>query len=157
MLSLGLPVLLVIDCRGMHRTIASLINGIVQFDPEISFSGVVLNNIRSARHTSKIESAINEYCDVNVLGVIPETLELRVDERELGLIPAPDHPSANEHIDKVANVIEASARTWCLSGAILAVTRSVSIRCRRRVNWWWVSGASWCRSVRQSVVSKRIG
>jgi len=106
--ALDLPVLLVIDCRGMHRTIASLINGIVEFDPDISFSGVVLNNIRSARHSSKIESAIDEYCDVKIVGVIPEVLELRVDERELGLVPAPEHPTANEHIDKVANLIEAS-------------------------------------------------
>lgn len=106
--ALGLPVLLVIDCRGMHRTIASLINGIIQFDANISFSGVVLNNIRSARHSGKIEAAIDEYCDVDVLGVIPEVLELRVDERELGLVPAPEHPTANEHIDKVANLIDES-------------------------------------------------
>jgi len=106
--ALGLPVLMVIDCRGMHRTIASIINGIVQFDTDIAFSGVILNNIRSTRHSSKIEAAISEYCDVNVLGVIPEVLELRVDERELGLIPAPDFPQANEHIDTVANLVEAS-------------------------------------------------
>jgi len=106
--TLGLPVLLVIDCRGMHRTIASLINGIVQFDPDINYSGIILNNIRSARHASKIESAISEYCDVNVLGVIPEQLELRIDERELGLVPAPAHPMANDHIDRIANLVEAS-------------------------------------------------
>jgi len=106
--ALSLPVLLVIDCRGMHRTIASLINGIVQFDNDVAFSGVILNNIRSTRHASKIENAISEFCDVNVLGVVPEALELRISERELGLTPAPDHPEASDHIESVADLVEST-------------------------------------------------
>jgi len=47
---LGLPVLLVVDCRGMHRTIAALVNGLTQFDPQVSFSGIILNRVRSERH-----------------------------------------------------------------------------------------------------------
>ena len=105
---LGLPVLLVIDCGGMHRTIASLVNGIVQFDPELTFSGLILNRIRSDRHAGKIERAITEYCDVGVLGVIPECADLQLDERELGLVPAPDYPLANDHIDFVADTLAAS-------------------------------------------------
>ena len=104
----NLPVLLVIDCRGMHRTIASLINGIVGFDHTITFSGLILNRIRSARHQTKIEQALREYCDINVLGVVPEHPDLQLDERELGLIPAPEHPVANEYIDLVANTLESS-------------------------------------------------
>ena len=105
---LALPVLLVIDCRGMHRTIASLVNGIMQFDPDLSFSGLILNRIRSSRHASKIEHAVNEYCDVSVVGVIPEQPSLHIDERELGLVPAPDHPTANNYIDTVADTLESS-------------------------------------------------
>ncbi len=105
---LGLPVLLVIDCRGMHRTIASLVNGIMQFDPELNFSGLILNRIRSARHGSKIERAIEAYCDVSVMGVIPEQPQLRIEERELGLVPAPDHPAANTYLDCAADMLEAS-------------------------------------------------
>lgn len=105
---LNLPVLLVIDCGGMHRTLASLVNGITQFDQEVEFSGLILNRIRSQRHAGKVERAIAEYCDVNVVGCIAEQATLQLDERELGLLPAPAHPQANAYIDAVANAIEAS-------------------------------------------------
>ncbi len=105
---LGLPVLLIIDCGGMHRTIASLINGVVQFDPELTFSGVILNRIRSDRHAGKIQRAISEYCDLSVLGAIPECAKLQLDERELGLVPAPDYPLANDYIDVVADTLAES-------------------------------------------------
>lgn len=105
---LNLPVLLVIDCGGMHRTIASLVNGLTQFDPELNFSGLILNRVRSERHGNKIERAIDEYCDLDVVGAIPEQEELRLKEAELGLVPAPDHPAANQYIDRVANALEAT-------------------------------------------------
>jgi len=105
---LGLPVLLVIDCRGMHRTIAALINGLAQFDPTIDFSGVILNRVRSDRHVSKIEKAITQYCEIPVVGVVAENDALHIDEKELGLVPAPDHPAANNHIEAAADALEAS-------------------------------------------------
>lgn len=105
---LGLPVLLVVDCRGMHRSTAALLNGLTQFDPKVRFSGVILNRLKSDRHASKIENAINEYCDLNVLGAIHECQSLSIDERELGLLPAPDHPEANSHIDNVADALQAT-------------------------------------------------
>lgn len=105
---LGLPVLLVVDCRGMHRSTASLLNGLTQFDPNVRFSGVILNRLKSDRHAGKIENAINEYCDLKVLGTIHECPSLSINERELGLVPAPDHPEANNHIDNVANVLQAT-------------------------------------------------
>ncbi len=105
---LNMPVLLVVDCRGMHRTIASLVNGIVQFNPDVAFTGLILNRIRSSRHASKIECALTEYCDVDVIGVVAENDQLHIDERELGLVPAPDHAIANQFIDTVADVLESS-------------------------------------------------
>lgn len=105
---LGLPVLLVIDCRGMHRTIAPLLNGIMQFDSQLAFSGIVLNRIRSERHAGKIERAIAEYCDAQVLGVVPELRGLTIDERELGLVPASENHEANGFIDHVAQTLAES-------------------------------------------------
>ena len=105
---LGLPVLLVIDCRGMHRTIAAIVNGLTGLDPAIEFSGVVLNRVRTTRHGEKIERAISQYCDVPLLGKIPESGDLAIDERELGLVSALDHPAISQYADRVADVIAAS-------------------------------------------------
>lgn len=103
--ALGLPVILVVDCRGMHRTVAALINGIQQFDPTIQFAGVMLNRIRSSRHEEKIRSAMETYCDTSVLGVIPETRQIHIDEKQLGLVPAPDFDHVAQCIDHIADLI----------------------------------------------------
>jgi len=108
---LGLPVLLIIDCRGMHRTIAPLVNGIVQFDADVKFTGILLNRVRSDRHAGKIERAVREYCDTRVLGLIPELPELCIDERELGLVPASDHSAATQFIDTVAGTLQSACDT----------------------------------------------
>ncbi len=103
---LGLPVLLVIDCRGMHRTLAPLLNGMLQFDTDVAFSGIILNRIRSERHAGKIQRAINQYCDIDVLGLVPDLPALAIDERELGLVPAADFSASAEFIDTVAHELE---------------------------------------------------
>jgi len=106
--TLGLPVVLVVDCRGMHRTIAALVNGLTQFDNSIEFSGVILNRLRSLRHSQKIESAVNRYCDIPILGAIAENEALMLREQELGLIPAAEHAATDEYIDSVADELSAS-------------------------------------------------
>ncbi len=104
---LNVPVILVMDCRGMHRTLAALVNGILEFDPEVNFAGVVLNRIRSARHAGKVRTALTEYCDIKVLGEVPETDSLRIAEKQLGLKPAPEHTNTEQHIDRVADLVQA--------------------------------------------------
>jgi len=86
--ALNLPVILVVDCRGMHRTVAALVNGVQQFDSTVQFAGVILNRVRSARHESKLHAALTEHSNTKILGIIPDTNELHLDEKQLGLTPA---------------------------------------------------------------------
>jgi cobyrinic acid a,c-diamide synthase len=67
----GLPVLLVIDARGMTRGIAPLILGYQAFDRDIRIGGVILNRVGGARHESKLRAVIEHYTDVPVLGAVP--------------------------------------------------------------------------------------
>lgn len=100
------PVILVADCRGMHRTVAALVKGIQEFDPDIEFAGLVLNRIRSQRHEDKICLALEQYTDMNLLGAIPECDDLKIQERELGLVPACQSDSAIDLIESAATAIE---------------------------------------------------
>lgn len=102
---LGLKVLLVVDCRGMHRTIAALVNGLLQFDQNVAFGGVILNRLRSPRHAGKIRQAIDEYCDMATLGEIPETDCVCIEEKQLGLTPAPEHDEAQRCVDTIADLV----------------------------------------------------
>ncbi|HSQ72296.1 MAG TPA: AAA family ATPase [Rubrivivax sp.] len=67
---LGLPVLLVIDARGMTRGIAPLILGYQAFDRRIRIGGVILNRLGGSRHEAKLRAVIEHYTDVPVLGAV---------------------------------------------------------------------------------------
>lgn len=85
---LDLPVVLVLDARGMTRGIAPLILGYQAFDPAIRLAGVILNQLGGRRHESKLRAVIEHYTDVPVLGALQYESDLFVEERHLGLIPS---------------------------------------------------------------------
>jgi len=103
---LGLPVLLVIDTRGMTRGIVPLILGYQAFDPAIDIAGVLLNQVGGPRHQQKLISALEHYTDVPVLGSIGRHSEMQICERHLGLIPANEISDVHKKIDDVATIIE---------------------------------------------------
>jgi cobyrinic acid a,c-diamide synthase len=84
---LDLPVVLVLDARGMTRGIAPLILGYQAFDSRIRIAGVILNQLGGARHESKLRAVIEHYTDVPVLGAIAHDPRLALNERHLGLMP----------------------------------------------------------------------
>ncbi len=84
---LALPVVLVLDARGMTRGIAPLILGYQAFDPRIRIAGVILNRLGGARHESKLRAVIEHYTDVRVLGAVAQDPSLTLVERHLGLMP----------------------------------------------------------------------
>ena len=74
---LGLPVVLVLDARGMTRGIAPLILGYQAFDRDIRIAGVILNKLGGSRHEAKLRAVIEHYTDVPVLGAIQHDPRLR--------------------------------------------------------------------------------
>ena len=84
---LALPVVLVLDARGMTRGVAPLILGYQAFDRNIRIAGVILNQLGGARHESKLRAVIEHYTDVPVLGSIAHDPRLALVERHLGLMP----------------------------------------------------------------------
>lgn len=107
---LDLPVLLVIDARGMTRGIAPLILGYQAFDRRIRIGGVILNRLGGSRHEAKLRAVIEHYTDVPVLGAIAEDNDLAVAERHLGLMPSNEHADAARQIgligDRIASQVD---------------------------------------------------
>lgn len=102
---LDLPVILVIDARGMTRGIAPLILGYQAFERDIRIVGVILNRLGGSRHEAKLRAVIEHYTDVPVIGAIPEEARLALVERHLGLIPANEEAAADRLIADIAAVI----------------------------------------------------
>jgi len=123
---LDLPVVLVLDARGMTRGVAPLILGYQAFDRDVRIAGVILNRLGGARHESKLRAVIEHYTDVAVLGALHEDPRLAIDERHLGLIPATEIAQSRERIDQLAQAVAAAVdldRVLALAGP--AVARSV--------------------------------
>ena len=105
---LGIPVLLVVDCQGMTRGVAPLLQGYSDFDPAIRFAGVVLNNVADSRHESKLRRAIEEYTDASVIGAMPRQRTMTIPERNLGLTTHREDDEAGRHIEAIAAVARQS-------------------------------------------------
>jgi cobyrinic acid a,c-diamide synthase len=95
---LSLPVVLVIDARGMTRGIAPLILGYQAFDPKIRIAGVILNQLGGSRHEAKLRAVIEHYTDVPVLGAVAHEAALAMTERHLGLMPNLERPDSAQFI-----------------------------------------------------------
>ena len=101
---LNAPVILVIDCTKSTRTVAAMVLGCLQFDPEVNICGVILNRVAGVRHEAILRKTVEKYCRLPVLGAIPKIKGEAFPERHMGLVPTPEHDWADESIEKAADM-----------------------------------------------------
>lgn len=82
---LACPVLLCIDCAKTTRTIAAVLSGLINFEKDIHFAGIILNRVGSTRHEAALRSAIATYLDLPVLGALPRLSSNPLPERHMGI------------------------------------------------------------------------
>ncbi len=100
------PTLLVIDCEGITRGIAPLLQGLCNFDQTLDFAGVILNRVNGSRHEEKLRAAIERYTDVEVAGALPRQRKTPIEERHIGLIPRNEHTHADAVISTLRQQID---------------------------------------------------
>jgi len=100
------PVVLGVDCTKITRTMAAVVAGCSQFDPDVMIRGVILNRVANARHEKKLRDSIEHYCGMPVIGAVPKLGEQHFPERHLGLVPTPEHDWANQSIEAIAQITE---------------------------------------------------
>ena len=105
--SLGAPVLLVLDSRGMTRGVAPLILGYQAFDRGLHIGGVVLNRVGGSRHEAKLRAVIEHYTSVPVLGALGEDPRLTLTERHLGLVTSGEVDGAAERVRTIGRIVGA--------------------------------------------------
>ena len=81
---LDAPVLLVVQVRGMSRSVHAMVHGFVSFDPAVRIAGFICTMGGSERH----EQMIRSHAQVLCYGWIPRRDDLVVDSRHLGLLMA---------------------------------------------------------------------
>ncbi len=99
------PVILILDCTKVTRTVAALALGCQTLDPEVPIKGVILNRLAGHRHGSITQKSVEKYCNLPVVGAIPKLKNITFPRRHLGLVPPQEHPLAEEAVDKAAEVM----------------------------------------------------
>ena len=79
------PIILVVDTKGMGRSVMPLIAGFLAYDREQLIKGVILNRM-SKSYYETIKPLIEEELHISVLGYVPDDKRFRIESRHLGLM-----------------------------------------------------------------------
>ena len=109
---LNLPVLLVVDCSRLSRSVLAIIHGYRTLDPQLNLAGVILNRVGSDRHLDLLKTAL-ESIDLPILGTIRRQANITIPHRHLGLVPTAELPQLQKLIDHLAHLGQQSF-TWPL-------------------------------------------
>jgi cobyrinic acid a,c-diamide synthase len=100
------PVVLILDCTKVTRTLAAMVLGCQKIDPEVDIRGVILNQVARSRHEQILRAAIEGTCDLPVLGAVPRMEDFPFPERHLGLTPPQEHQWVSWALERAAEVAE---------------------------------------------------
>ncbi|MDD4274806.1 MAG: cobyrinate a,c-diamide synthase [Desulfobacter postgatei] len=101
---LDLPVILVLDCTKSTRTMAAVLMGCMQFDPDINICGVILNRLAGKRHEGKVRANIEQFCNIPVFGALPKLKQEDFPERHMGLVTSEEHQESDISLARVRQV-----------------------------------------------------
>jgi cobyrinic acid a,c-diamide synthase len=102
---LAAPVVLVVDCTKVTRTVAALVLGCQHMDPQVGLAGVILNRVAGRRHEAVLRDSIAEVCGLPVLGALPRLTASPFGERHLGLVPPEEHGGVDAAIARAAALV----------------------------------------------------
>src|SRR5919106_1300137 len=100
-----LPVILVVDARGMGASAAALVEGFTRHRDDVEVAGVIFNRVASERHAVELRRACDDRFAQPVLGCLAADPRLEVPERHLGLVQAGELPALESFLDGAADVI----------------------------------------------------
>lgn len=100
---LEVPILLVIDCGHLSRSVAAIVHGYRSFDPRLKLAGVILNHVASDRHLEVLQGALAPL-NLPVLGVLRRNAGIKIPDRHLGLVPTDELQGMGKIVAQLADV-----------------------------------------------------
>ncbi|WHY73775.1 cobyrinate a,c-diamide synthase [Fictibacillus enclensis] len=102
------PVLLVVNCASMARSAAAIVKGFQMLAEGPNIVGVIANQVGSKGHFELVKTAIEQECQVPVIGYLERNEELYIPERHLGLIPSIERGDLDPFFQKLGELVEAT-------------------------------------------------
>jgi cobyrinic acid a,c-diamide synthase len=103
---LNMPVILVVDAKGMAGSIAPLVKGFCEFNDAVKIAAVIANNVGSKSHTRILEDALAHANLPPLLGGLPKNPEWGLKERHLGLTPFLENEKSDAWFENLADAVE---------------------------------------------------
>ena len=101
---LDIPVLLIVNAKSCAYSVAPIIYGYKNFNPQVKIAGVVFNMVGSASHYATLKDACREL-GVPVLGYLPKNGGIEIPSRHLGL-SLDEEFLFGEYAEKIAAMVE---------------------------------------------------
>jgi cobyrinic acid a,c-diamide synthase len=105
---LAAPIILVVNCQSMARSAAAIVKGFQCFSPDVRIVGVIANKVGSDGHYKLVKDAIEQECDIPVLGFLKREDLIEIPERHLGLIPSIERGELGPLFDSLARLVTAN-------------------------------------------------
>ncbi|WP_299091617.1 cobyrinate a,c-diamide synthase [uncultured Metabacillus sp.] len=99
------PVLLVVNCVSMARSAAAIVKGFQVLSKGPNIVGVIANKVGSEGHFNLVKTAIEQECDVPVIGYLKREMDIEIPERHLGLIPSIERGELDPFFDHLGELI----------------------------------------------------
>ncbi|MEH7012273.1 cobyrinate a,c-diamide synthase [Neobacillus niacini] len=99
------PVVLVVNCESMARSAAAIVKGFQCFAEGPNIVGVIANKVGSEGHFQLVKKAIEQECNIPVIGYLKRELDIEIPERHLGLIPSMERGELDHFFDKLGNLV----------------------------------------------------
>jgi cobyrinic acid a,c-diamide synthase len=101
----GTPVILVVDSTKSTRTIAALLLGCQNLEPDLALVGVILNRVGTARQEAVIREAVKIETGLPILGAIRRLKIDHLPSRHLGLVTPSERSDACEALETLGEAI----------------------------------------------------
>lgn len=95
------PIILVVDAKGMGKSVLALIAGFLQYDTDHLIRGIVLNRM-SKGYYEILKPVLERELPVRVAGYFPEQKDCRLESRHLGLVMPDELDGIQEQITELA-------------------------------------------------------
>lgn len=99
------PIILVVDAKGMGRSVIPMLAGFLAYDREKLIKGVILNRMSKAYYDI-LKPLIEKELAISVIGFLPEQKELAVESRHLGLIMPEELKNIRENLKTAACALQ---------------------------------------------------
>jgi cobyrinic acid a,c-diamide synthase len=103
---LNAPVLLVVNAHGLGGSLAALVKGYTEFEPQVQLIGIVANHCGSARHRTWLTESLRAGGLPDLVAAIPRGAFPSLPSRHLGLVTADARILTSQVLDQLATTLE---------------------------------------------------